>query len=394
MKIIKIIIFLGLVCLISGCSHSSPLSTFLIDPTALVTNKQRINDGDKVLTAALVGLKAEAEEVISQGPYSVTYKTISPPSGDKHDFMSFSIYWWPDSTKSDGLPYIRKDGIANHDMPAIDGVYFRMLCLNVRLLSVAFYFTGENKYATKAVEFLRVWFLDEATRMNPHLNYGNAIPGIRDGSGQALIETCELVYLIDGIQILKSCNHLTDAEYEGLQSWFAMFLDWMTTSPHGLYEADRSNNHGTYYDIQTVSIALFTGQKENATKMLKEKTKVRINSQFAEDGSQPHELERTRSWSYSQKNLSGFFELARLAENVDMDLWNYVSPDKKSIKEAYRWMLSHAGDQPWEYQQITPMDKAGFIPLAYIAKVKYPDVDASDFFRKYQNTDPLFMLTH
>ena len=383
-----------LFCFIYGCSQITTPATFLNDPAVLVANRQKINAGDQVLTESLAGLKAEADKALTEGPYSVTYKTKIPPSGDKHDYMSMGPYWWPDTTKPGGLPYIQRDGVTNPERLEItDAAYFSALRRNVRILALARYFTGEEKYANRAAELLRVWFLDETTRMNPHLNYGQGIPGISEGRAMGLIDMRQTVYLIDGIQILKACNGLTAAEYDGLQRWFGQFLDWMTTSPIGLDEADQHNNHGTFYDVTAVSIALFTGQKENARRMLEEKTKARIESQFAEDGSQPHELGRTKSWTYSQMNLSGFFNLAGLAKNVDMDLWNYVSPGGKSIKKAFLWMLPFANGLPWEYPQIVPVNKSVFTQLVQIAAEKYPDVVMPDYLLS-QKMDELFVLTY
>ena len=387
---------LGLMSFVSGCSQAVTPSTFLIDPAVLAANRQKIELGDNVLSEALAGLKEEAEVALTEGPFSVTHKTKIPPSGDKRDYMSMGTYWWPDPTKPDGLPYIRKDGITNPEIAEIkDHAYFSALCSNVSRLAVACYFTGEGKYAGKAAELLRVWFLDDDTRMNPHLNYGQAIPGITEGRGIGLIDTRALVHLIDGIQLLNAHGALTAAEYEGLQNWFRQYLEWMTTSPIGLDESREHNNHGTYYDIQTIAIALFIDRKDRALQMINDYTKARIEKQLEDDGRQPHELARTLSWTYSQMNLAGFFELAQLAENVEVDLWNYVSPGGKSIKKAFVWMLSHVGDQPWEYQQIRPVDKSGFINLVKIASVKYPDVDMSVFFDKYPEKKPdnLFILT-
>ena len=128
---------------------------------------------------------------------------------------------------------------------------------------------------------------------------------------------------------------------------------------------------------------MFIEQTEVAAKMLEEQTKGRIESQLAEDGSQPHELARTLPWGYSQMNLMGFFELARLAENVNIDLWNYTSPGGKSIKIAYLWMLPYAEGKPWEYQQIKPVDISGFINLSRIAAAKYPDIDIASFLKQH-----------
>jgi hypothetical protein len=369
---------------------------FLIKPEALIANKQKIESGDIKWKNALSLLIAEAEKTMSNGPYSVTFKTKTLPSGDKHDYMSVGPYWWPDPSKPDGLPYIRKDGEINPERYEIqDAEFFKDLCKDVWVLSLAAFYTDNEKYAAKAANLLRTWFIDEATLMNPNLNYGQAIPGHTDGRGIGLIDTRGIVNLIDGIQILKNSASLTTNDYESLQKWFARYLEWMTTSPVGLDEANEHNNHGTYYDLQTVSIALFIHQDERAAQMLEEQTKPRIESQFAEDGSQPHELARTLSWGYSLMNLEGFFGLASLAENTTIDLWNYVSPGGKSIKKAYLWMLPYAKNEVvWTYQQIKPINKSGFTDLSRIAILKYPEKDISSYLAISQDANFLFTLTH
>ena len=379
---------------------STPVMTqtkpFLVDYSILKSNISKIKNGNFELTEALSLLTSSADQALSNGPYSVTFKNKVPPSGDKRDFMSVGPYWWPDPAKPDGLPYIRRDGDVNPERFEInDAEYFKSLCNDIRILTLAYFYTDNRKYADKAIELLRIWFVDEQTKMNPNLNYGQAIPGITEGRGIGLIDTRGIADLIDGIQILKIKNRLKKDFQNTLYSWFEDYYKWLTTSPLGLDEADEHNNHGTYYDVQAVSLALFAGQKERAVKMLEEQTKGRIESQLKDDGSQPHELARTLSWGYSQMNLQGFFELARLAENVNMDLWNYVSPSGKSIKKAYLWMLPYAEGKTWESKQIKPMDISGFVTLSGIAVGKYPDIDVSVFLEKYpEKLDALFVLTH
>ena len=135
-----------------------------------------------------------------------------------------------------------------------------------------------------------------------------------------------------------------------------------------------------------MAIALFTGQTDLAADMLKTHTQTRIDNQLREDGSQPHELARTLSWNYSQFNLSAFFELAQLAENVKIDLWHYESPGKKSLKKAFAWMLPYAEKaKPWEHKQIKPMDIDGYLRLAKQAGQQYPDIDLKPLWEQYKD---------
>ncbi|GAB3172907.1 alginate lyase family protein [Telluribacter humicola] len=370
--------------------------TFLLDAELLQENKQKLKKKDKALTKALADLVRTADEALQRGPYSVTYKSKVPPSGDKRDYMSVGPYWWPDSSKADGLPYIRKDGQVNPERQSIkDAEYFTSLSRDVHLLGVAWYFTNDKKYADHAAKLLRVWFLDEATRMNPHLNYGQAIPGRTEGRGIGLIDTRNLAKLIDGVQLLKGSPSLSTQEYNGIRDWFRQYLDWMLTSPIGQDEADEHNNHGTWYDVQAVSMALFTEQPQLARKLLEERTKARLESQLRPDGSQPHELARTLSWNYSQMNLKGFFELAMLAEKVNMDLWNYETGGK-GIRKAFLYMLPYAeGTKQWEHKQIKPRDTNSYLEMTRMAGLKYPNIDLKPLWKQQQApTNSLLMLTN
>ncbi|GAB2788278.1 alginate lyase family protein [Rhabdobacter roseus] len=383
--------------LTAGLPKSTPPVTFLVKPSVLQDNKAKLKKKDPALKRAVAALSQQADQALQRGPYTVTAKGKVPPSGDKRDYMSVGPYWWPDSSKADGLPYIRKDGQVNPERFAIqDAEYYKALCQDVQLLGVAWYYTEDKKYAEHAARLLRVWFLDETTRMNPHLNYGQAVPGRTEGRGIGLIDTHGVTKLIDGIQLLKDSPALSAADYRALQDWYRQFLDWMLTSPVGLDEADEHNNHGTYYDVQAASIALFTEQPQLAKKILEEQTKARIESQLKEDGSQPHELARTLSWGYSVMNLRGFFELALLGENVGVDLWHYQTPQGKSLQKAFDWMLSRAaGEKAWEHQQIKPMDKQIFVPLARTGKVLYPQSPTKSFLDQYPDEpQAIAQLTH
>ncbi|MBC8153296.1 MAG: alginate lyase family protein [Bacteroidetes bacterium] len=348
-------------------------TTFLLDAALLKANKDRIQQGNESLKTAKQTLLAAADKALAEPAHSVVEKSKTPSSGDKHDYMSVGPYWWPDLTKATGLPYIRKDGQINPERSAIqDEMYLKNLCANVQTLALAYYFSDDEKYARRATELLRVWFLNPQTRMNPNLNFGQAIPGITEGRGIGLIDTRNLANLVDAVQLLRPSKAWPQTDQVALQGWFRQFLTWMLTSPIGKDEEDEHNNHGTYYDFQTVAFALFLDDKPLAKQMIEQKTYRRIQSQLKPDGSQPHELARTLSWGYSVMNLKGFFGLAALAENVQIDLWNYETPDGKSLKKAYQWMLPYAENrQPWTFPQIKALHHEDFDPLKTIAGVKY-----------------------
>ena len=201
---------------------------------------------------------------------------------------------------------------------------------------------------------LRTWYLDPATKMNPHLQFGQAIPGRTEGRGIGIIDTAQLINLVDSVELLRSSEAWSESDHRELQGWFRAYLKWLLTSSHGKTEANTKNNHAVWYDAQVASFALFVDDKATARATLVQVGPRRIAKQIEPDGRMPHELARTKSFSYTHMNLRGFLHLARLAEHVDVDLWGYRSADGRSIEAALDWLEPFvAGREEWKHKQIS-----------------------------------------
>lgn len=172
------------------------------------------DDGESAdLRTAAKRLRKEADAALKRGPFSVTDNDGAPPSGDMHDYVSYSVYWWPDPDKSDGLPFIRRDGHTNHQQRAKgDREALKQMIDNVEALSLAYYFFERDEHAEHARRLLRVWFLDESTRMNPHLEFAQGIPGKEDGRGSGIIDSRAFVELLDSVELLDHAGALPRRE--------------------------------------------------------------------------------------------------------------------------------------------------------------------------------------
>jgi hypothetical protein len=365
-------------------SHPASPSVFLLDAQQLQATRQRIRQGDKSLAEAWARLEGEARKTLTAGPFSIVNKETAPPSGDKHDYMSQAPYFWPDPKSPTGLPYIRRDGERNPEINKIsDHRSLDQMIDAVQTLALAYYFKGDEAYAAKAAQLLRAWFLDPATRMNPNLQYAQAIPGVNTGRGIGLIETRGLTEVVDAIGLLSGSKALTEADRRGLQEWFTKFLNWMLESKNGREEAAAKNNHGTYYDVQTASFALFLGKKELAASILQAARRKRIATQIEPDGRQPLELVRTKAWSYSIGNLDGLMLLARLGESVRLDLWDFQTSDGRSIRRALEYLVPFALDnRKWPDQQISEWQPEILFPLMRRAAIHYQDAPYSTLMQK------------
>lgn len=361
MNKIHFFIIIAFVLIISGCENEVKIEGIFVDFTKIEKVKKQIKKGNENYIPAYKNLITNAEIALNEGVFSVMDKKRTPPSGDKHDYLSMGPYWWPDTTKADGLPYIRRDGEVNPETRGefVDTDSKNKLFANVETLGWAYYFSGEKKYAEKAVQLLETWFVNKETRMNPNLNFAQGIPGICDGRGIGIIDWAGINKIISPIQILDAGGFFTENTKIELKNWFEEYLKWLLTSEYGRFEDDYFNNHGTWYDVQVVGIEMLLGKTDLAKERLEQTKTKRIASQIEPDGAQPHELARTKSLGYSTMNLRGFIHLANFGQKLNVDIWNFETSNGRSIKKALDFLLPVAkGEKKWEHQQLGELDDA------------------------------------
>ena len=367
-------------------AQTTALKTLILDKEMLGKIKDGYVKKEKVYQSVVKKILDESNKLLIQKPLSVVDKSVFPFSGDKHDFLSMAPYFWPDLAKKDGLPYIQKDGERNPEIYSItDKDYLARTLNESQLLAIAYFITGESKYSAKAVEKIRVWFLKKETRMNPNFKHSQFIRGINDGRGTGLISIHDIYKVLDAILILRLSKEWERSDDRNITKWFEEYFKWLTTSTYGKDESGRENNHGTWYDVQATSIALFLGKNEFARKVLEEAKEKRIGSQIEKDGKLPNELRRTRSWHYSCMNLSAFMHLAILGDHVNVDLWNYQSEKGGSIRKAVDYLQPFISDSnKWQYKQITQFDlEKESTWFLYIAENKFDkNIYHSDWLEK------------
>ena len=351
--------------------------------------------------AAVGKLKQQADQALGCGPFSVMDKPFVPPSGDRHDYMSVGPYWWPDPNQPDGLPYIRKDGQVNPERDNYDRIPLWQMDECIATLSLAYYYTGNEDYARHAGELIKTWFLNDSTRMNPNLEYGQAIPGITKGRGTGIIDTRAFFRIVDAIGLIQDSENWRPENSAAMKKWFRQYLDWLINGKNGIDERNSRNNHGTWYDVIAASLALFTDQEELARQILSAMPSDRIDVQIEPDGRQPLELERTRAFHYSAMNLQGLFSAVLLAEQVNIDLWHYESPDGRGLRKALDFLLPYAiSDKDWPYGQLKGWEEDYEIMffLCRVAALKYHDLKYEEYIKSFPlvdyNGDSINLLFH
>ena len=340
---------------LTGAAATSPgPRVFSVSPGVLPKMKARLATNDASLLPAFRKLTNDANRALNFTPLSVMEKPKVGASGDKHDYLSQAPYFWPDPAKPDGLPYLRKDGQRNPESgdEHSDAPRLARMADAAETLSLAYYFTGHERYATHAAKVLRVWFLDAATRMNPNFNQAQAIPGVNTGRGIGMIESRSLMPVCDAVGLLAGSTNWSKTDEAAMQKWLGEFLQWTQTSANGRDEQVAKNNHGSWYDAQTAHYALFTGDTNLARQIILSAQTNRIARQIIIDGTQPLELARADSFSYSRFNLQALGKVATLGEHVGVDLWHYQTVNGASWKKALDFLLPYAEqpDKPWPYE--------------------------------------------
>src|SRR5260370_6140638 len=77
----------------------TPKTTVLVGSTLVNMQRQVASGATDGQQKALTRLVQFADAFLSMGPWSVMDKQTSPPSKDKHDYMSQAPYYWPADAK-------------------------------------------------------------------------------------------------------------------------------------------------------------------------------------------------------------------------------------------------------------------------------------------------------
>ena len=357
---------------------------------ALAHARAGIRAGDSLFLMPFQLLETQANDALDLIAPSVMDKVKIPPSGDKHDYTSLGPYWWPNPETSDSLPYIRKDGEVNPERNQFDKIPGATMAEAVTAFILMYYFTGDEKYAAKTSDFLKTWFINEATRMNPNMNFGQFIPGLSDGRSVGIIESRNFVFITEYESLLTASPHWTDDNHLQFKAWMTEFLDWLVTSDLGQQERARTNNHGSWCDFQLLALSQYCGNPEVGGEVAASILKNRLEKQFDEFGRQPEELARTKSYSYSVFNLSALVRSAIFAEIYGTDL-SQQKGTASQLKLAIDYLIPFALDEKsWEYTQITGMNGSNrkMLLLLSYAQAKWPDERYENAIRSLRSRYP------
>ena len=289
-----------------------------------------------------------AERYMAEQPITLTAYHSDRSAGGLHDYFSEADYFWPNPANPDG-PFINRDGQSNPGNFNDHRLALIRLSLQMPALTAAWKITGQKKYAAKAADHLRAWFVTPATRMNPNLQYAQAVHGSSTGRNYGIIDTLHLVEVARAVTVLKPA--MTSADYEATLAWFTEYLSWLTTSERGKQERDTKNNHAVTWLLQAAEFARLTGNAAVTADCVTRLKTILIPNQIAPDGSLPLEILRTKPFGYCLFNMDAFAACAQVLSTPSDNLWTFEAPNKGSIRSVIAFMEPFIKDKStWPYK--------------------------------------------
>lgn len=336
----------------------------------------------------------QADDLLNAQPLSVMLKKDAPASGDMHDYMSIARYSWPDPKKPDGLPYITRDGVSNPELKEYDREKLGETAQRIVTLSLAYYFSNDEKYAQKATELIRVWFFDKKTYMKPHLRYAQVVKGQNNNLGRSygVIDSYSFIDMLEAVPLLEGSKSFTKKDSRQLKQWFQRLLNWMISDPEAIKEGQATNNHSIAYDAQVISFALYAGDTQTARTYLEAFAQRRLFPQIEPNGAQLHELRRTLAYHYSWYNLTHMIDIFLMGQKLGINIDQQTSADGRNFYKAVDFMLPYTGRnaQPWPYKQISGMEGAQQHMAADLYRIyAYLDPSRTDYLECYRETRKL-----
>jgi Alginate lyase len=311
--------------------------------------------GDPSFAHSAEQVRANADVALRARPWSVTTERPENVPAGPNDYFSEGPYWWPDPEHPGG-PYIRKDGQRNPGRFQANRRDLGNLCTAVLSLGMGGALLGDSRCGEHAARLLSVWFLDSKTRMNPNLEFGQAIRGVTNGRGTGIIDTVSFIHLVQGAALLEGSKMLDADVAAGVKRWFADYLEWMTTSKKGLDEKKSGNNHSTWWTAQAAAYATFIGNEAAKQMAWRHYREFLVPKEIQPDGSCPREEARINSLSYSAMNLDAFSVLCTIAEANGVKLW------QGGVEKAFIYLLPFlAHPDTWKKQQISKYSPDGTI---------------------------------
>jgi hypothetical protein len=364
---------------------------------------------------------AEAGRALTQAVIPITSIAAARSPGSAHDLYSEPEDFFPDPASAIAPWIQRKPSAVNPEAFTAhrDAVY--ALSTAVAALAAAFVLTSEPRYAAKAAEHLRAWFVTPATRMTPALPFAQRIPnaatGRAEGRFEGVLDTLPLAETAHSVRFLAASDALSAEELKAVRGWFAEYFEWLNNSLVGGLARDQKDHHASSWLFQCAAYAdaNVTGFSSDDTRLNTLRHRfhtVTLRAQMTAMGNFPHEVSTAYPYRNSLFNLDLLSLACDLLTTRFDNAWEYELQDGPGMRSAFAYHFPFLVNRAaWPY----PADPVDFklLPARRISlllagqayrRPEYvdlwkslaplPENSASELRRSFPITQPLLWTAH
>ena len=280
----------------------------------------------RILATAAEGLKVK--------PLTITSLPTPHRAIDPHQYVSDDVEWF----STDNSTWEHRPGLSN--AAAFSQHRDALVTMNgiVAACVAAWRLTGDAHYAQHAMLHLRAWFLDPATRMTPNLDHAACAPPTQEGTYRGVEDTVMLAETVRAASFLCAYNGVaTDAEADGLRTWFADFSTWLNESKPGFIAREMKDRTAICWTLQAAEMARFTRNGALQLQCL-HRFRDQLLRQMNLDGQFPLELHRKNAFAASIFTLDCLSMTCEVVSTPMDRLWDFSLPDGRSMRSAISWL--------------------------------------------------------
>lgn len=220
----------------------------------------------------------------------------------------------------------------------------------VACLTAAYWLTSEERYAQRAGQHLRAWFLTPETRMDPSATLAGCPPGTATGTPAGISDLAPLAELIRSTSFLVDSAALTPDEFAALNKWFADLATWLDTDRNARIARDAKDHRASAWLLTRSAIARALRDDTGLEDCRRRFRHPTLRNQINENGIFPQEVATPnplRNTLFNFNLLAGACQL--LASPFDR-LWDFELADGPGMRSVAAFLYPLVNDpEKWPY---------------------------------------------
>lgn len=302
--------------------------------THLEAIAQKARAGQEPWAAAYKQLIVAADQALSQAPLSVRHNGGSP------HFRQDAVYL-------EG-----RDGVRNQEANCRNGQTANLLSRTCLDLTLAWRLTGQPRYADRALELIHVWCINQNTLMFPTGGVVDAwTPGAGFGGDIIVFAAFQDLFLAGYL--------LGDYPGWGLEAHAAVkrWVKAMIDPQRELMFYEGREMYNNWEDARLLYLAKGALMLDDLDLLsyVFQRWRHTLAIKMTDQGELPRETMRTRSMHYTLFALNSTVQIAEIARQMGVELYDYTVNGKclkKAVDYAAHYLLHMA---EWPFEMIEPM---------------------------------------